>query len=98
MYNRDRARFDAADIDKDGKLTEGEFLLFKNPLKDENVKAVVIDEALKAVDTDGDGKISLEEYLNDWHVKVRQLNNANCFWKKVPILSTNFARVIAKKP
>ena len=37
MYNRDRARFDAADIDKDGKLTEGEFLLFKNPLKDENV-------------------------------------------------------------
>ena len=33
MYNRDRARFDAADIDKDGKLTEGEFLLFKNPLK-----------------------------------------------------------------
>ena len=71
MYNRDRARFDAADIDKDGKLTEGEFLLFKNPLKDENVKAVVIDEALKAVDTDGDGKISLEEYLNDWHVKVR---------------------------
>ena len=97
MYNRDRARFDAADIDKDGKLTEGEFLLFKNPLKDENVKAVVIDEALKAVDTDGDGKISLEEYLNDWHVKVRQLNNANCFWKKVPILSTNFARVIAKK-
>ena len=73
MYNRDRARFDAADIDKDGKLTEGEFLLFKNPLKDENVKAVVIDEALKAVDTDGDGKISLEEYLNDWHVKVRVL-------------------------
>lgn len=69
MYNRDRARFDAADIDKDGKLTEGEFLLFKNPLKDENVKAVVIDEALKAVDTDGDGKINLEEFLNDWHVK-----------------------------
>ena len=34
MYNRDRARFDAADIDKDEKLTEGEFVLFKNPLKD----------------------------------------------------------------
>jgi len=68
MYNRDRARFDAADIDKDEKLTEGEFVLFKNPLKDENVKQVVIDEALKAVDTNGDGKIDLQEYLNDWHV------------------------------
>merc|ERR1711990_33908 len=67
MYNRDRARFDAADIDKDGKLTEGEFLLFKNPLKDENVKQVVIDEALKAVDSNGDGQIDLQEYLNDWH-------------------------------
>merc|ERR1739838_1006956 len=65
MYNRDRARFDAADIDKDEKLTEGEFVLFKNPLKDENVKQVVIDEALKAVDTNGDGKIDLQEYLND---------------------------------
>lgn len=70
MYNRDRARFDAADIDKDEKLTEGEFVLFKNPLKDENVKQVVIDEALKAVDTNGDGKIDLQEYLNDWHVPV----------------------------
>jgi len=67
MYNRDKARFDAADIDKDGKLTEGEFLLFKNPLKDENVKQVVIDEALKAVDSNGDGQIDLQEYLNDWH-------------------------------
>merc|ERR1712176_631213 len=70
MYNRDRARFDAADIDKDEKLTEGEFVLFKNPLKDENVKQVVIDEALKAVDTNGDGKIDLQEYLNDWRVPV----------------------------
>jgi len=69
MYNRDRARFDAADVDKDEKLTEGEFVLFKNPLKDENVKQVVLDEAIKAVDSDGDGKISLDEYLNDWHVK-----------------------------
>ena len=82
MYNRDRARFDAADIDKDEKLTEGEFVLFKNPLKDENVKQVVIDEALKAVDTNGDGKIDLQEYLNDWHVPVSYwiVENLSEYW------------------
>jgi len=67
MYNRDRARFDAADIDHDGKLTEEEFVYFKNPLKNEEIKASVLAEALNSVDTDGDGKISLQEYLKDWH-------------------------------
>mgnify|MGYP000133711830 CR=1 FL=1 len=70
MYNRDKARFDAADIDGDEKLTEQEFVLFKNPLKDEAVKTTVIAECLSAVDTDKDGKINLQEYLNDWHVPV----------------------------
>merc|ERR1712130_719495 len=37
MYNRDKARFDAADIDGDEKLTETEFVLFKNPLKDDKI-------------------------------------------------------------
>ena len=32
MYNRDKARFDAADIDGDEKLTVEEYILFKNPL------------------------------------------------------------------
>jgi len=68
MYNRDKARFDAADIDGDEKLTEQEFVLFKNPLKDEAVKTAVLAECLSAVDTDKDGKINLQEYLSDWHV------------------------------
>merc|ERR1712157_338932 len=68
MYNRDKARFDAADIDGDEKLTEQEFVLFKNPLKDEAVKTAVMAECLAMVDTDKDGKLSLQEYLNDWHV------------------------------
>ena len=46
------------------------FFKISNPLKDENVKQVVIDEALKAVDTNGDGQIDLQEYLNDWHEPV----------------------------
>jgi len=68
MYNRDRARFDAADIDGNEMLSESEFVLFKNPLKDEAVKIAVIAECLGAVDTDKDGKINLQEYLADWHV------------------------------
>lgn len=67
MYNRDKARFDAADIDHDGKLTEEEFVYFKNPLKNEEIKQSVLAEALNSVDTDRDGKISLQEYLKDWH-------------------------------
>ena len=70
MYNRDRARFDAADIDGNEMLSESEFVLFKNPLKDEAVKIAVIAECLGAVDTDKDGKINLQEYLADWHVPV----------------------------
>ena len=70
MYNRDKARFDAADIDHDGKLTEEEFVYFKNPLKNEEIKTSVLAEALNSVDTDKDGKISLQEYLKDWHQTV----------------------------
>ena len=70
MYNRDHARFEAADIDKDGELSLGEFVLFKNPLRDENVKAVVLERALTPVDTDKDGRISMSEFLEDWHQRV----------------------------
>jgi len=57
MYNRDRARFDSADVDGNGKLSEAEFVLFKNPLRDETVKKQVLSACVKAVDTDGDEKM-----------------------------------------
>ena len=78
MYNRDNAsRFQAADIDKDGELSLGEFILFKNPFRDENVKTVVLERAVSAVDTDKDGRISLSEFLEDWHQRVSFLD----FWR-----------------
>ena len=49
-----------------------EFVLFKNPLRDENVKAVVLERALTPVDTDKDGRISMSEFLEDWHQRVSQ--------------------------
>ena len=45
-------------------------MLFKNPLRDENVKAVVLERAVAPVDTDKDGRISLTEFLEDWREKV----------------------------
>merc|ERR1711935_1244735 len=51
MYNRDRARFDAADIDKDEKLTEGEIDL-QEYLNDWHVPPNTVDEDLNDLETD----------------------------------------------
>jgi len=53
-------------------LDKTEWILFNNPLKDDAVKNAAIEEALGVVDTNKDGKISLEEYFADWHQKVNE--------------------------
>ena len=85
MYSRDRARFHAADKDGDGGLTLIEYVNFKNPLKSEglNLKSEiffykfyfvdlrenVIAWALQDVDSDGDGRVSLVEFMADYMTK-----------------------------
>lgn len=69
LYNRDMARFTGSDINGNGMLDRSEWILFNNPLKDEAVKDAIIAEGLGVVDTNKDGKLSLEEYLADWHTK-----------------------------
>lgn len=71
LYNRDMARFTGSDINGNGMLDRSEWILFNNPLKDEAVKDAIIAEGLGVVDTNKDGKLSLEEYLADWHTKVK---------------------------
>ena len=39
-------------------------------MKDDDVYNAVIEEALGLVDTDQDGKLTLTEYMADWHAKV----------------------------
>jgi len=66
MYARDKGRFHAADFDSDGKLNLMEFQAFKNPMKTEKLRDLAIEWAMRDVDKNGDGKISLEEYMGDY--------------------------------
>lgn len=79
MYSRDQvfiisyrrifkfqARFQAADEDKDGKLTLIEYMRFKNPMKSKGLRDTAIEWALRSADKNKDKKISFEEYMNDF--------------------------------
>ncbi len=69
MENRDRRRWDLADEDKDGKLTKTEFSNFLHPEEAEHMRDIVVQETLEDIDRDGDGKISLDEYIGDMYNK-----------------------------
>jgi len=65
MINRDERRFKLADRDNDGSLTQEEFKAFVHPEEVSYMKEVIIQETMDDMDTDHDGKISINEYLND---------------------------------
>ncbi|XP_059079403.1 calumenin-B-like [Tigriopus californicus] len=67
MEDRDRRRWDLADEDKDGKLVKTEFANFLHPEEAEHMRDIVVQETLEDIDKDGDGKISLEEYIGDMY-------------------------------
>lgn len=67
MIDRDRRRWDAADQDKDGKLTRLEFSTFLHPEEAEHMRDIVVTETIEDIDADGDGKISVEEYIGDMY-------------------------------
>ncbi|XP_074096278.1 calumenin B scf [Cotesia typhae] len=65
MLKRDRRRWTVADQDGDDALTKEEFTGFLHPEEREHMKDVVVLETLEDIDKDGDGKISLIEYIGD---------------------------------
>ncbi|XP_015784895.1 calumenin-A [Tetranychus urticae] len=67
MMRRDERRWKAADVNGDDLLTKEEFTNFLHPEEADHMKNIVIDETLEDVDKDGDGKISLNEYISDMY-------------------------------
>lgn len=61
----DKRRFDAADLNKDGKLNPEEYGIFLHPQEYSHMKEVIVDETLSEMDKNKDGFISVDEYLSD---------------------------------
>lgn len=63
MLSRDRRRWEKADVNKDNEITKEEYTAFLHPEEYDHMKDVVVDETLQDIDKDGDGFVSLDEYL-----------------------------------
>ena len=67
MEDRDRRRWDMADEDKDGSLTMYEFKHFLHPEDADHMRDIVIQETIEDIDKDGDGRLSIDEYIGDMY-------------------------------
>ncbi len=65
MLNKDKRRWNLADLDGDGALNRDEFSAFLHPEESERMKEVVVLETMEDIDRDKDGKVSLEEYIGN---------------------------------
>jgi Ca2+-binding EF-hand superfamily protein len=66
-----REDFDCNDLNKDGRLTLGEFIRFMNGL-DENMTAQECWIGFDEIDTNRDGAIELDEFLAWWTERERR--------------------------
>ncbi|XP_037088010.1 calumenin-B-like [Pollicipes pollicipes] len=65
MIGRDQRRWNAADVDKDGKLSRLEFSTFLHPEEVEHMRDIVVLETIEDIDKNNDGKITVDEYIGD---------------------------------
>ena len=56
-----------ADEDKDGSLAMYEFKHFLHPEDVEHMRDIVIQETIEDIDKDGDGRLSVDEYIGDMY-------------------------------
>ncbi|KFM77593.1 Calumenin-A, partial [Stegodyphus mimosarum] len=67
MMKRDKRRWAAADKNSDNQLSKEEFTDFLHPEEATHMQDIVIIETLEDIDKDGDGKLSLQEYIGDMY-------------------------------
>lgn len=65
MLRRDERRFKAADRDGDLIATRQEFTAFLHPEDYDHMRDIIVQETVEDIDKNGDGKVSLEEYIGD---------------------------------
>ena len=56
-----------ADKNGDNALTKEEFMDFLHPEEAEHTRDVVVDETLEDIDKNGDGMVSVDEYISDMY-------------------------------
>lgn len=67
MLLRDRRRWGVADQDLDDALTREEFTAFLHPQDHPTMRDIVLTETIEDIDTDKDGKVSIDEYIADMY-------------------------------
>jgi len=67
MEERDNRRWNLADLDKDGELSQEEFKAFLHPEDQDHMRDIVVMETLEDIDKDGDNKINVDEYIGDMY-------------------------------
>lgn len=67
MLRRDERRWKLADTDGDEALDKEQFSDFLHPEEVDHMRDVIVEETLEDIDKDGDGKVSLDEYIRDMY-------------------------------
>ncbi|KAG7247782.1 hypothetical protein CRUP_006089 [Coryphaenoides rupestris] len=65
LHLKEKRRFDVADIDDTAGLNLTEFLAFTHPSEVDHMADFTIEDVLREFDRDGDGLISLTEFIGD---------------------------------
>ncbi|KAH9523717.1 Reticulocalbin-2 [Bulinus truncatus] len=78
LIGDDKKRFLAADLDKDGSLNEDEYVAYYQPYDFPHMFQVEMERSLHDLDKDGDGFISMKEFIGenvDEEARISEMTN-----------------------